>query len=212
MTVNPRRRYHSPARSDQANATRRLILASAAACFAERSFSAVTVAEIAEQAGVSLATVYLYFPGKASIVTAMAEDIAQAPDLSVEQVERLHDPVSDLQVGAGIMRRLNERSWLVAEILRQAHGADPQLAEALTTWRQRHLAAISRSVAVLTTQGSLRDGLTPEEAIDMLYALAGIDVYRALVRERGWSPERYEQWLFGIACLELLGRMPQRES
>ncbi len=40
-------------------------------------------------------------------------------------------------------------------------------------------------------------------AADMFYALAGTEVYRALVQERGWSPEQYERWLFETACREL---------
>jgi hypothetical protein len=45
-------------------------------------------------------------------------------------------------------------------------------------------------------------------ATDELYALAGTDVYRALTLERGWTPERYERWLFEAVCRELLATHP----
>jgi hypothetical protein len=61
-------------------------------------------------------------------------------------------------------------------------------------------------------RGALRPGLTLDEAVDVYYALAGTDVYRSLVRERGWSPERYEHWLFEFGCRELLGISPDDYS
>src|SRR5215217_1733833 len=187
MAVKTRRSYNSPQREEQANATRARIVAAAGELFAERGFAAVTMEGIARGAGVALATVYLYFPGKAAIVAAMAEEITAATDLSVEHVERESDPVRQLRIGAGIIRRLNERSWLVADVLRSAHGGDEELTRTWTLWQERHLAAIRRGIAALYAHGALRDGLTLNEAVDTLYALAGTDVYRALVRERGWS-------------------------
>lgn len=205
MSANSSRQYSSPLREQQANATRRRILAAAEHLFATLGFAAVTMPRIAEDAGVSLATVYIYFPGKAAIVDAMAEALVAMPDLSVEQVEREVDPVRQLRRGAGIIRRLNERAWLLADILRGAHGTDERLAQVWAAWQRRHLDANRRTVAALQSRDGLRPGLTPEEAVDMLYTLTGTDVYRALVRERGWSPARYQRWLFRLGCRELLG-------
>jgi hypothetical protein len=53
-------------------------------------------------------------------------------------------------------------------------------------------------------RGALRTGLELTEAVDAFYALFGTDLYRALVRERGWSPEQYEDWLFRLARRDLL--------
>jgi AcrR family transcriptional regulator len=208
MSVKPRRSYNSPQRDEQANATRRLILDTAMKLFAERGFAAIKMEEIAGQAGVSLATVYLYLPGKAAIVAALADELVAAADLSVEQVEREPDPVRQLRIGARIIRKLNQRSWLVAEILRSSHGSDQNLTEIWARWQQQHLEAISRAITVLNGRGALREGLDLGEAIDAFFALAGTDVYRALVRERGWSPSKYERWLFRLSCTELLGISP----
>lgn len=204
MTVKPPRAYHSPQRDEQVNATRRAILAAAEEVFAERGYAAVTMSQVAGRAEVSVATVYLYFPGKAAIVAAMADALTAAPDLSVEQVEREVDPVRQLQIGVHIIRRLNERSWLVADILRSAQGKDEKLADVWATWQQRHLDAIRRGVTALRDRGALPSGLVLDEAVDALYALMGTDVYRALVRERGWTPEEYETWLFRLTCRELV--------
>jgi AcrR family transcriptional regulator len=203
--VNSRRRYSSPQRDEQANATRRHILATAQQLFAEYGFAAVSMPRIAGRAGVSLATVYLYFPGKAAIVGALADELVAATDLSVEQVEREHDPIRQLRLGATIVRRLNERAWLLADILRGAHGTDERLSQIWNVWQQRHLESTRRVMQAVQARGGLRPRLGVDEAVDIFYAIAGTDVYRALVRERGWSPTRYQQWLFRLGCRELLG-------
>lgn len=206
MTVKSQRRYNSPERDERANATRRHVLIAAEELFAKSGFAAVTMQAIARKARVSPATVYLYFPGKAALVAALAEDVAASPDLSVEQVERENDPVQQLRTGAHIMRLLNERAWLVADILRNAQGTNKGLSQTWRRWQERHLEAIRRAVTALDNGNALRTTLTPDEAVDIGYTLAGTDVYRALVRERGWSPDQYEQWLFRLTCRELLNQ------
>lgn len=205
MNVKPRRRYRSPQRAAQANATRQQILAAATTLFASRGFARTTMEGIAGEAGVAVATVYVHFPSKPAIVAALADAIVAAGDLSVEQVEQERDAVSQLRIGAGIMRRLNERAWLVADVLRTARVTDPALEAIWQTWLERHLAAMQRAVAALASRGALRPGLDAAEAIDILYTLTSTDVFRLLVTERGWPADRYEAWLFRTACADLLG-------
>lgn len=208
MNVKPSRSYVSPQRAEGANATRQRLLLAAETLFTERGYAATTMGAIAQAAGVSPATVYLHFPSKAAVVAGLASAITAAADLSVEHVEEEPDAETQLRIGAAIIRRLNERSWLVAEVLRGAQGGEQELAELWATWQQQHLDAVQRGITALHAQGALRSGLTLDEAVDSFYALAGTDVYRSLVRERGWEPDRYEAWLFRLGCTELLGAPP----
>lgn len=161
---------------------------------------------IARQSEVSLATVYLHFPGRAAVVGALAEEILAAPELNVEQVTRGADPVEQIRAGAHILRQLNERSWLITDILRSQRGSDPEITRLWTLWQERHLDAMRRAMEAIAREGRLRPGVSVETAADIFYALAGTEVYRALVQERGWSPEQYERWLFDTGCRELLGQ------
>lgn len=209
MTVNgspndSRRPYDSPKRRQQAGATRRRILAAAERLFAAHGYAAVTMEAIAREAKVSLATIYLHFPGRAAVIGALAEEIVVAPDLNVEQVRQDADPLEQLRIGVRILRQLNERSWLVTDILRSFKGDDADLARLWALWQERHLDAVRRGIEALARRGALRADLTVEAAADVFYAVAGPEVYRALIQERGWSPERYERWLFQLACRELL--------
>ena len=46
---------------------------------------------------------------------------------------------------------------------------------------------------------------TSPSGADLLWTLNHPDVWRLLVGERGWTAERYEQWLGDAICVELLG-------
>jgi hypothetical protein len=92
--------------------------------------------------------------------------------------------------------------------LRSTHGSDAHLAQVWAVWQQRHLNAVRRGIQAIEVQTGLRAGLSLDEAVDIFDALAGTDVYRALVRERGWTPDHYELWLFRTGCLVLLGIVP----
>lgn len=56
------------------SARRDQILAAALTCFARTGYHGTTMADIAEQAGVSKGTPYLYFPGKEALFVALQEE------------------------------------------------------------------------------------------------------------------------------------------
>ena len=56
----------------------------------------------------------------------------------------------------------------------------------------------------LRKDASLRPGLDHRTARDILWMLTGRDVYRMLVRERGWSAEKYQDWVADALVQSLL--------
>ena len=50
-------------------------------------------------------------------------------------------------------------------------------------------------VAELDRAGGLRADLSIDEAADIVWATNSPEFYWLLVHERGWSPERFEEWL-----------------
>src|SRR5260370_12498715 len=64
-----------PKIAEEARAARRdQIIAAAAECFARSGYHVTTMADIAETAGVSKGTPYLYFPGKEALFIALYEE------------------------------------------------------------------------------------------------------------------------------------------
>ncbi|MDT5365980.1 MAG: hypothetical protein QOC62_411 [Mycobacterium sp.] len=189
------RRYSSPVRQDQRNRTQLAILQAAEALCRKRGYGATTMQAVADSAGVSLPTVYLYFRSKPDLVRSLADLVTSSADLSVEHVLAEPDPNRQLQIGAGILRALHERSEVIADILRTASGADPKLSREWKRWQERHLAAVGAVAQSLAKRKALRTGLDVASATDVLYTIGGPETFRQLVRERGWTPTHYEEWL-----------------
>jgi len=47
-----------------------------------------------------------------------------------------------------------------------------------------------------------------DRAADILWTLNHPHLWQLLVRDRGWTPERYEQWCGDVACSQLLTEPP----
>jgi AcrR family transcriptional regulator len=187
--------YSSPARQEKRNRTQLAILEAAEAVFRARGYSAATMQGVADSARVSLPTVYLYFRSKPDLIRSLADLVTSSTDLSVEHVLAETDPRRQIEIGAGILRALHERSEVVADVLRSASATDPKVSREWKRWQERHLAAVGAVARSLAKRRALRRGLDVASATDILYAIGGPDTFRQLVRERGWTSERYERWL-----------------
>src|SRR6186997_3204021 len=71
MADKVKRRYESPRRRAQADATKRDILAAAQRLFERQGYAATTMAAIAADAGVALKTVYVTFETKSGLLRAL---------------------------------------------------------------------------------------------------------------------------------------------
>ena len=189
------RRYSSPERGERRNRTQLAILEAAEEVFRERGYGAATMKAVADSAGVSLPTVYLYFRSKPALVGSLADLVASSADLSVDHALAETEPVRMLEVGAGLLRRLHQRSEMLADVLRTGARTDPALSKVWRTWQDRHLAAVGAVARSLHARNALREGIDAESAADVLYTIGGPETFRQLVYERGWTPSRYEKWL-----------------
>ncbi len=57
---------------------------------------------------------------------------------------------------------------------------------------------------LVVDQALLASGRSVEEARDELWALGAVGVYELLVGQRGWSPDRYRDWLVDVWADRLL--------
>jgi hypothetical protein len=63
---------------------------------------------------------------------------------------------------------------------------------------------MARFAEMLADRGSLRPGLSAEEARDLLWTLNSLAVHDLLVLRLGWSPARFRDWLAAALARELL--------
>ncbi|HEV2404974.1 MAG TPA: hypothetical protein VGR88_05955, partial [Ktedonobacterales bacterium] len=105
------------------------------------------------------------------------------------------DPRQQLVLHATNVRHIHERSADVAEIVRGAATADPEIAAMLRQLANARLADAQTVAQSLDEKRALAAGVTVERAAVLLWALCSHDLYRMLVIEQHWPPEDYEHWL-----------------
>jgi AcrR family transcriptional regulator len=208
------RSYVSPRRRAQAAETRRAILQAARRLFEEGGYASTSVPSIAAEANVAVKTVYLAFETKAGLLRAVWEarlggDEEQIPVLErswFREVTAERDSVRKLGLVAAQSRRVKASSGALLEVVRTAAVTDSEIA---ILWRdiETKLLRVQRAIVdQLDETKSLAPGQTTREAADVLWTLNHPTVWHLLVRERRWSPTRYETWLHDAFCLHLLGR------
>ena len=113
------------------------------------------------------------------------------------------DSESTLRLHARNVAAIHARYADVDEVLRQAAGADDDLARLWeASERQRHDGA-TIIIDNILTKGPLRPGLTRQQAIDVLWLFMAPDHLRRL-RRRNWDDTDYEHWLADTLVDQLL--------
>jgi AcrR family transcriptional regulator len=214
--VKPRRTYDSPRRREQAAATRSRILEAAVRLFERDGYAATSVAAIAEEADVSVKTVYLGFEDKRGLIRAAwhlvlrgeRDDVPVGEQAWFREVVDEPDPARQLRLNARNSRVVKERAGALMEVLRGAAATDPEIDELWQRIQSEFHANQGSIVALLDAKGALREGLDAASATDIMWTLNHPAVYRLLVGDRGWTPARYERWLGDSLCRQLLAAPP----
>lgn len=201
-----RRPYHSPLRARQAEATRQRILDAARRLLASRGYAGTTLDAIAAAAAVSPKTVSAVFGAKRDILVALLSPVASGERYGqlVDQLRAAPEPRHRVEFAAQIARQVYVALGPEFELLRGAGAVASELAEVARQVQARRRQNVARLVSFLGEHGVLRRERSPEEVTDEVCALTGYDLYRALVVECGWAPERYEAWLTEILRQRLL--------
>ena len=210
--VKPRRRYDATQRRAQSRAARRVVLATAGQLFAERGYQRTSMKDIAAGAGVSVETVYGYFGTKAGLlkelldVTVAGDDApVSVPDRApVQAVRAAPDGRAKLAHYAAFLATVQARLAPLYLVIRGAAGADQDAADLWAGLGAQRLAGMTMLAEHLAESGVLASGRSMQEARDELWALGAVEVYELLVGQRGWSPDRYRDWLVDVWANRLL--------
>jgi AcrR family transcriptional regulator len=163
---------------------------------------------LAEHAGVSPATVYATFVTKRAVLSALVDISIAGDDAPVAILDRpwvaqlREEPDLGRRIGllAHHGRLMLERRAAVDEVLRAAATADGEIA---AMWQQAKAQRFMGQKVLLGIVAGASLRLTGE-AVDALYAIGSPETYGLLVRDRGWSPARFERW-YATSIRELMG-------
>lgn len=186
--------------------TRSRILDTAWELLRRRGTNQVTVADIAEAAGVSRQLVYVHFANRAGLLVALA---------------RHHDASSGFVERVAATRRLPPvegleallRLWFayIPEILPFARALEAAAAsgeEGGAAWHDRMgdlWEAFRIAVDRVHRDGRLADGWTVRTATDWISARSHLTIWQLLVGERGWRPGDYTERAVRSILAEVLG-------
>lgn len=198
-----KRPYDNSRRLAQSRATKAQVVAAARDLFVNSGYPATTIEAISDASGIPLATIYRLFGSKVGILRSVMDVAFGGDDEPIAFDERPNvkaaldepDPEHLLDAFARVGRELLDRSAPLQRVLASAAEVDPEAAEALEEIRRQRITGQSRIAEALAKRHALRRGLTKSEAADIVYTFMSPDVYYVLTEERGWSSDRFEQWL-----------------
>lgn len=208
----PRRRYDSSRRQEQARENRRAVLDAARRLFLERGYAATTVGTIAAAAGVSVETLYKAFGNKPGLVKAVVDvaivgDDEPVPMLErdrVRQMEAETDPRRKLAMYGEHLAESSPRRVPIELLVREAAASDVGAAGVWEQLEAERLTGMGFFARHLEAAGHLRPGVSVEEARDVLWTYNSASLYEMLVMRRGWAPERYGSWVADALVAALL--------
>jgi AcrR family transcriptional regulator len=198
-----KRAYDSSGRQAQARATRARIRDAASELFVAQGYAGTSIAAIAKAAGVAPQTVYGAFGSKPMILkdaieVALAGGDEPIPVYERDESQRVVAAGTASDAAAALARQCRLIFERTADLLHVGDIAaldEPEIAAMAEGGAEGRLSDLRRTVVALDAKGFLRDGVPREQAVDIVWALSGPGLYRSFIRERGWTPPRYERWL-----------------
>jgi len=203
MPRDVKRNYDGAGRRAASAHTRRRILDAARALIVETGYLNTTVADVAERAGVSVATVYELVGRKATILRELIEHAISGTDQTVAADDRAYvgaisaepDAASKLALYAAAVTEILQRMAPLYLALRDASATEPDAYAVWTDISERRAANMARFAADLASTGQLRGDLDIGDVADAIWATNSAEFYVLLTVDRGWSPEHFREWL-----------------
>jgi len=199
----PARRYASEVRDEQAQRTRRAIVAAASELFLARGYAATTIDAIAAAARVSRRTVFNSVGGKVVLLKLAMEwaivgddepvPLADRPAIKAIQAES--DPRKALALWAQTVVGVASRVAPVSAVLTAAADTDPAAAQLFSEMARNRMFGATEFVRYLASLEGLAAGVSEQQAADLCWSLMDGHLYRLLVTQRGWTTVSFTQWL-----------------
>lgn len=203
MTPPVKREYDNANRRARSDETKTRILDAARHLMTTRGYRAATIAEIARRAEVNVDTIYELVGRKPALLRELIERAISGSDRPVDPRDRAYvqamaaepDPSRKLAIYAGAVRQIHVRMAPLLLALRDAATTEEEAQRVWQEISERRARNMRDLVRGLGPPGTLRPGLSVDEAADVIWATASAELFVLLTVERGWTLEGYERWL-----------------
>ena len=197
-------------RADKTQANRQRMREAAQTLFTTRGYAATSMQAIADEAGMSVQSLYFTFGSKRALLSELLDVAVAGDDEPVPTLERPRvraalddpDPESQLREQARLAREIYERVAPVLQVVAHAATADPEIHELWETNNAQRAVVMEQLITALAAKTPLRED-TPA-AVDVALALLSPELYHFLTRRRGWKPSRWEAWTADALVTQLL--------
>ena len=158
---------------------------------------------VAAEADVSVETVYKAFSNKAGLAKAVFDvavvgDDEDVPMLQREFVRRNRaepDGRKKLLDYGGHVAEVAPRTGPILLVVRAAAATDEAAAEVWEELQRERLTGMTAFARDLDEAGHLREGVSADEARDVLWAHTSVELWDLPVNQRNWTNRRFGRWV-----------------
>jgi AcrR family transcriptional regulator len=200
-------------KGEKSRQTRQRIRQAAYELFVDQGYGATTLQDIAERAGVAVQTIYFAFGNKPSLLKELVDVTIAGDDEPIPTMQRawFRDALAADTAEAHLRLHVHgtchilQRVAPIMDVLRAAGAQDPSLAGMWQQDTDPRLEVHTAAARSLVAKPGAKTDLSVEHAADLLFGLLSPQLYLLFVRDRGWTPERWEQWIFDTLHGQLCG-------
>ncbi|MGW3396259.1 TetR/AcrR family transcriptional regulator [Streptomyces hydrogenans] len=189
-------------RAERSRRTREKIVVAARDLFVTQGYGATSLQQVADRAGVAVQTVYFVFRNKRALFKDVV-DVSIAGDAEpVATMDRnwfraaCAEPTAAGQLRAHVrgVRDILGRVAPIMPLIAAAAATDPEIAAQWSAGPDPRYTVQHAAAKALTSKPDARPDVDTDRAADLLYGLLSPELYLVFVRDRGWSPEVWEEW------------------
>jgi AcrR family transcriptional regulator len=177
-------------------------LAAAGDLFTTRGYTATKIADIAQQAGVAVDTIYATIGRKPAVMRQLAESAISGTDHPIPAEERdyvrrtLAAPTAreKFAVYADGLVAIHARLAPTFVALRKAAANDTECAALWGEISERRANNMLRFAADLRSTGEIRADLSDQNVADIIWSMNAAE-YFDLLHQRDWTTEQIRNWL-----------------
>jgi AcrR family transcriptional regulator len=206
-----KRSYDSSRRKARAQENQSAIVRVARDLFIEQGYGRTTIADVARAADVSVETIYAAFGNKAALlhkawditVGGDDEDIVFHERPEVMAIRNEPDAAKRFMLHATFSTKTAQRIAPFQLMVQSAAGADPAAAAMLEEMGRQRLVGMTVMAGEVAKTGQL--AVSEDECRDVVWSMTDGMLWHRMVNERGWTNERFADWL-GRVWVHLLVR------
>ncbi|MFF3563599.1 TetR/AcrR family transcriptional regulator [Streptomyces sp. NPDC002574] len=189
-------------RAERSRRTREKIVAAARELFVAQGYGATSLQEVADRAGVAVQTVYFVFRTKRALFKDVVDTSIAGDAEPIATMDRpwfraaCAEPTAAGQLRAHVrgVREILGRVGPIMPLIAAAAATDPQIAAEWAADPDPRYTVQLAAAKALIPKPDVRPDVDVVRAADLLYGLLSPELYLVFVRDRGWSPDTWEEW------------------